>query len=464
MRRLGGADAMLLDLETPRSYMHTLKIAILDPSQEPGGWSFDRYRATFERRLHRAPPLRWRLAPTPLGLHHPVWIEDPDFDLAYHFRRVVCPPPGDRRALCELISQVYAWPLDRSRPLWTMWVVEGLEGGRVATVMLVHHAYVDGVAAGHLLQQLCTEEPGAEVPEAASPWQPEPWPSAWKRMGWALRDLPGTLVEEVPKTVGGLRRRIRLSASDRREGRASPPSPFDAPVTPLSVLLSHGRTFVCASFPLEDFKRIKSSFGVTINDVFLACCGGALRRLLDERGFDPDAGPLVASVPLSQRPPDEMDQLGNRTALDYLWLRSDLGDPLERLFACRESASAMKAHFQATRGADLATLANLLPPSATRLLRRFLESRRGRVGLFANVVLSNVPGPRSPLYFGWSRVESWFSMGQIVDGSPLNMTMWSYAGSVNLGILADSKVLPDGWVVERHFRESLEELLGKAGG
>ncbi|HME72674.1 MAG TPA: wax ester/triacylglycerol synthase family O-acyltransferase [Myxococcota bacterium] len=463
MRRLGGADALLLYLETPRAYMHTLKIAILDPSEDPEGWSFERYRETFARRLHRAPPLRWKLAPTPLGLHHPLWIEDEDFNLDYHFRRVACPAPGDRRALCELISQIYAWPMDRSRPLWASWIVEGLEGGQVASVMLVHHAYVDGIAAGYLLQQLCNEERGGEVPEAKSPWQPEPWPSGWKRAAWALRDLPKTLIQEVPKTARGMRQRLRLNASYRREEKALPPSPFDAPATPLSVMLSHGRTFVCDSFPLEDFKRVRAGFGVTINDVFLACCGGTLRRFLADRGFDPDTGPLVASVPLSQRTPEEMDDLGNRTSVDYLWLRSEIGDPVERLFACHESATAMKSHFQATKGSDIATVANILPPFASRLFRRFLESKQGKLSLFANVVLSNVQGPRAPLYFGGAQVANWYSMGQIVDGTPLNMTVWSYAGNMNLGILADRAIVPDGWVLVQLFREALEELLGKAG-
>ncbi len=463
MRRLGGADALLLYMETPRAYMHTLKIAILDPSQDPGGWSFERYRERFERRLHRLPPMRWRLAPTPLGLHHPLWIEDEDFNVDYHFRRVACPPPGDRRALCELISQVYAWPMDRSRPLWVMWVVEGLDDGKVATVMLVHHAYVDGIAAAYLLQQLCSEEPGGEVPEPERPWQPEPWPPAWKRAALGLRDLPKMLLREVPNTARGLRKRVRLNASYRREGKPPPPSPREAPVTPLSVLLSHGRTFACESFPLDDLKRVRASFGVTINDVFLACCGGAIRRFLADLGFDPDTTPLVGAVPLSQRAPEELPLLGNRTSVDYLWLRSDIGDPIERLFACHESADEMKQHFQATKGSDLASVAHILPPFVSRLMNRFIHSQQGRLSVFANVALSNVPGPREPLYFGHSRIANWYSMGQIFDGTPLNMTMWSYAGNVNLGILADRAVVPDGWVLVDYFRGALDELLDKVG-
>ena len=159
MRRLNPMDATFLYLETPRAYQHTLKIARLDPSSEPNGFDFDTYRQRLLESLHRAPPFRWRLAETPLGLHHPVWIEDPDFDIDYHLRHVACPPPGDERTLCDLISKIYAWPLDRNRPLWVAWIIEGLQGGEVATVFLVHHACCDGVGAGIMLQRLGSLEP-----------------------------------------------------------------------------------------------------------------------------------------------------------------------------------------------------------------------------------------------------------------------------------------------------------------
>jgi WS/DGAT/MGAT family acyltransferase len=463
MRRLSPTDALLLYLETPRAYMHTLKIAILDPSGDPGGFSFDAFSERFRERLHHAAPLRWRLAPTPLGIHHPIWIEDPDFNIDYHLRRVACPAPGDERTLCELISRVYAWPMDHSRPLWVGWIVEGLQGGRVAAVFLVHHAYFDGIGAAYILQKICNAEPGADVPPPETPWVPEPWPSARKRLWWALRDLPGTLATVWPKAFRGIRKRKQLHEAYQRESKSLPPTPEQAPETPLSQPLSHGRTYVCRSFVLDDFKRIGAAFGFTINDVFVACCAGAVRRLLADRSYAPDRGPLVASIPLSRRGPENMDGIGNFTAVDYMWLRIDVADPVERLRLSHEAASVMKEHFKASEGGDMASVLGVLPPPGTRLLNRIIGSKQGRTGLMGNLVLSNVPGPPQPLYFGSTRIQNWFSMGQLFDGCTLNMTVWSYAGQMNLNVLADSKLIPDGWVLVDHFQDSLVELLDKVG-
>ena len=173
MIRMGGTDAMMLSSETPSAYMHTFKVAILDPSTDPEGWSFQKYHDDFASRIHLVPLFRWKFAPSPLGINHPMWVDDPNFNLEYHVRRVACPAPGDHKALCEFMSSVYAYQLDRSRPLWMSWVVEGLQGGKVAIVALVHHAYVDGVGAAFNLQQLYRSEPGWKPPPTP-PWQPRP--------------------------------------------------------------------------------------------------------------------------------------------------------------------------------------------------------------------------------------------------------------------------------------------------
>jgi len=463
MRRLSPMDAVFLYMETPRSYMHTLKIAILDPSAEAGGFSFDAYSRRVCERLHRAPPLRWKLAPTPLEVHHPIWIEDPDFNIDYHLRRVACPTPGDDRALCDLISRVYAWPLDRNRPLWVGWIVEGLQGGRVAAVFLTHHAYFDGIGAAYLLRQICNDEPGGDVPPPETPWVPEPWPSTRQRLWWALRDLPETLGIVWPKAFLGVRKLKRLHETYLREGKPLPPRPEEAPETPLSQPLSPGRRYACRSFALEDFKRIGAPFGFTVNDVFVACCAGAMRRFLADLSYDPDRGPLVASIPLSRRGLENMDGIGNFSTAAYLWLRIDVADPLERLRKSHEAANLMKEHFRASEGGDLASVLGILPPAGTRLLNRLIRSKQGRTGLLGNVVLSNVPGPSEPLYFGSTRIENWFSTGQILDACTLNMTVWSYAGKMNLNVVADSKVVRDGWVLIDYFQECLVELLDKIG-
>jgi diacylglycerol O-acyltransferase / wax synthase len=237
--------------------------------------------------------------------------------------------------------------------LWVGWIVEGLQRGRVAAVFLVHHAYFDGIGAGYILQQICNAEPSGDVPPPQTPWVPEPWPSARKRLWWALQDLPGTLATVWPRALRGIRTRKQVHQAYEREGKPLPPTPDQAPETPLSQPLSLGRTYACRSFALDDFKRIGAAFGVTINDVFVACCAGAVRRLLADRSYDPDRGPLVASIPLSRRGPENMDGIGNFTAVDYMWLKIDVADPVERLRQSHEAARVMKEHFKASEGETL---------------------------------------------------------------------------------------------------------------
>jgi Wax ester synthase-like Acyl-CoA acyltransferase domain/AMP-binding enzyme C-terminal domain/AMP-binding enzyme len=207
MRRLNGSDAAMLYLDRGSAYNHTLKISVLDPSTDPDGWSWPKVRRMFEERAHLLPVLRLRYLPTPLGLHHPIWVEDPEFDLDAHVRRVVCPPPGGMEEFCALVEQVYAHPLDRDRPLWQIWVVEGFEGGYVALVTLVHHAYSDGVGVLDMLGAFYNDTPddAAVVP---APWAPQPLPSSVQRLGWALRDLlehiDVALIDGIGATEGAM--------------------------------------------------------------------------------------------------------------------------------------------------------------------------------------------------------------------------------------------------------------------
>lgn len=349
--RLSGVDTFQLQLETHQHYCHTFKVAILDPSSDPQGWCYDRYREIFKQRIHCIPWLRWRYLRTPLGLNFPIWVEDPDFNVDYHLRRVVCPPPGDQKALCEFMSSVYIYQLDRSRPLWLNWVVEGLEGGKVATVTLVHHAYVDGMGAS----------------------------------------------------------------------QAPHPETSDAPPTPLNKPLSAGRSFVCDSLPLANIKTISKGFGVTINDVFLSCVAGTLRRYLADSNYAVDSGALIAGVPFSLERDPGREILGNFSTKDTTWLHSEIEDPLERLQASGSSAREMKAHLSAVleAGADIGSVVQVLPPVALTLLGKSTRSQveKARGGLFGNVVVSNVPGPRESLYLKDYTLDNWFSIGQLFDGT-----------------------------------------------
>ena len=465
MRRLSPNDAAMIYGETPRAYMHTLKTGRFNPSEEPDGFDFGVWRERLVANLHRAPPLRWRLVETPFGVHHPIWIEDPDFDVNYHVRHVACPPPGDDRTLCDLISRIYAWPLDRNRPLWIAWIIEGLANGEIVTVFVLHHAYCDGVGAGILLKQLTSTELDGEIPGPSEAWRPDPWPSASQRLWWGLRDLPATLGAVWPRAASGLQKRRGVHASLTHDGTTLPPTPQQAPRTPLDQALSPGRAYAFRSFDLGSFKRISKAFDVTINDVFLACAAAAIRNLLAGMDFDPDSSPLVACVPMSRRPPEAMDGIGNYIASQYLWLRSDIADPIERLKQCHESAAAMKRHFEATEGSDTMSILNLLPPLALKLLTRFLkhQAQATGVGISGNVILSNVPGPSETRFTGRTRLTSWYSMGQLTHGCTLNITVWSYDGQMNVNLLSDSRVIPDLWPLVDGFSTAVDELLRVAG-
>ena len=460
MIRMGGTDAMMLSYETASAYMHTFKVAILDPSTDPEGWSFKKFHDDFANRLHLVPMLRWKLAPSPLGVNHPMWVDDPNFNLDYHVRRVACPSPGDHKALCEFMSSVYAYQLDRSRPLWISWVVEGLQDGKVAIVLLLHHAYVDGVGAAYNLQKLYRAEPGWK-PEPVPPWQPRPWPSWFKRLWWGTRDLPKVLGKNLPRVISGIRKKKALDESLAAQGRPPHPSMSMMRRTPLNVSLSYGRTFVCDSLPLDSFKRASKGFGVTINDVFLCCAAGVLRRLLRDKHYDPDQHPLIAGTPFAGPRPEGWQGLGNFATADYCWLHSEIEDPVKRLMASHKAAVEMKEHMKATveAGADLSALFQVCPPWIMGALRWYINRQQGGLGMFGNLVLSNVPGPREPIYFNNYKLDSWFSTGQVFDGSCINITMWSYCEHANLCILADSKVIADGWVPFGYFVEELDKLV-----
>lgn len=465
-RRMGGADASFLALETPRQYMHTFKITILDIGEYKDQWSFDEYRRRTEKRIHMIPAFRWRYVPSPLGLGYPLWVDDPDFNLDYHLRHVACPAPGDQKALCKFMSSIYAYQLDRARPLWISWVVEGLQDDKIAIVTLIHHAYLDGAGATNALKQIFSPGLNLEEDPDPPPWNPGPVP-AWPRRFLAgvvalLRGLGGGMPRAVKAIIGSTQVRREFSEKDN----APRPDPKDMPFTPLNRIVGHGRTLVCDSMPFEKLQQARVTEGATINDVFLSCSAGALRRLMRDRHFDADkAGPLVAGIPVARKRPPGMELQGNFATVEYCWLHTDIEDPLERLRKTHDSANDMKAYIEASKDVEFGAVYEVMPLWLTRIVGWLVRRKEGRFGIFGNVILSNVPGPREPLYGGPFKVDNWFSTGQVFDGSSLNMTMWTYCGKANLCIFADSQVLPKGWDLYGYFCEELDTLIehGKKG-
>ena len=376
MRRLNGVDALMLYLDGGSAYNHTLKISVLDPSTDPDGWSFPKVRRMFEERVHLLPVFRLRYLPTPLGLHHPIWVEDPEFDLDAHVRRVVCPAPGGMEEFCTLVEQVYAHPLDRDRPLWQTWVVEGLEGGRVALVTLLHHAYSDGVGVLDMLAAFYNDTPddAAVVP---APWAPQPLPSTRQRLGWALRDLPSRLRQVAP-TARAVRDRVRIERDFAKSGERRVPSAFDrsTPPGPFQCGLSRSRRFSCETFPLADVREVSKTLGATINDVFMACVAGSVRRTSSVPAHRP-ARRWWRRCRSRSLQPAERAHPGNYSSIDYVWLHAQIADPLERLRATSVAAEATKQHFAQTKDADIGAVIELLPERIISGLARAQRADQG---------------------------------------------------------------------------------------
>ncbi len=464
MQRLTGMDAGFLYMETPTLHMHTLKVAVVDPRTVPGGYSFEKFHDALRDRLHLLPPFRRRLVEVPAGFHHPVWIEDPDFELRRHLKRASLPSPGGFREMDDEIARIASSQLDRSRPLWELWALEGLAGGLVAFVAKIHHAAADGVAAAALLANVMSPTPELHDPTPAErPWSPEPAPSGRALLRQALRDHVGQLLR-LPSLVSRTIRALARVVRHRRQATVSPPLPFSAPRTPFNVALSPLRSFATTSLPLADFKRVKEAFGVTINDVVLAVVAETLRRFLAARDALP-AKALVAGVPVSSSDPADAGRLGgNRVSSMFTSLRTDLADPIERLHAIHAVTREAKVVNSLLGTEMLEAWVQYTPPrpyaAVVRLWSRWRLGSRLRPPL--NLVVSNVAGPSRPLYVAGAELKHIFSVGPVLEGIGLNLTAWSYCGQMNFGAIAAREAMPDLHEVTGGLGEALRALRAAA--
>ena len=463
MERLTGLDAGFLYMETPTQHLHTMKVAVVDPTGADGGYSFERVREVLSAHLDRLPAFRRRLVPVPLGVGHPVWIEDPDFDIGNHLHRVRVEPPGGQPELDRVVSEVAGRPLDRSRPLWELWVVEDLESGHVGFVSKIHHCVADGVKAAEMLMEVLTPDPTAGVPDAQPAPRPvESPPSRRELITAALRDglrdlatLPGLVV----RTLRGFARVARR----RRSGQDVPPAPFATVSTAFNRSLVAERVFVSTSLSLPDVKAVRAAFGTTVNDVVLAVCAGALRRWLDRHGGAP-ARPLIAGVPVSTR--DEF-KVGRANSVSNLFtaLPVHLADPAERLAETSRMMAAAKEQHRALGPEILEDWSQLTPPAPfqalTRVYSRLHLADRHRPPI--NLIVSNVPGPTSPLFVVGARLVGIWSMGPILENIGLNITVWSYLDQLNFGLVACPDAVPDLRELAAQLPDALEELRKAAG-
>ncbi len=453
MEPLQGIDAAFLALEGGSTRLHVAAVLVLDPPEGrrslfSPSTRYAQIRRAIEQRLHLVPQLRRRVVGVPLGLHHPVWVDDPEFELDDHLRRVSLSAPGGSRELDDLVADVVSRPLELDRPLWEMVVAEGLAEGRMAVIAKLHHAILDGVSGATLLASFLDLGPrGRPLEMPTAPWQPPPLPTPAALLKYALGSLvhqPELAADAVQRGVGVM---VDVAAQNRRlheEGTSPPPAPFSAPRTSINGHISSRRRFATTSMPIEDAKVVRQTFATTVNDVILTGVAGALRALLAKRGEDP-AEALVALVPVSTRLPAEQGTLGNQVSGMLISLATTIEDPVERLLAVSAGSRVAKAQQRLTGGRLVKDLAQVASPALSSRAARWVSGLRifDRLPPPFNVTVSSVPGPGFALWCAGSRVAALYPVGPVAEGVGLNVTAMSYHGALHFGLLGCRRLVPD---------------------
>jgi diacylglycerol O-acyltransferase / wax synthase len=492
--RLSGLDVAFLSLETPTTHLHILGALVFDADDVAGGVDFERIRDTVADRVRLVPPFRKRMVEVPFGLQHPSMVDDPDFDIDYHVRRVALPSPGGLPELSALMGDLASRPLDRRRPLWEFHVVEGMDGGRIAVIPKVHHAIIDGVSGAEVMAAFFDLSPdpsprplfgssgrrprsrrtgntgqsddqwSEERQARLDPdWTPDPLPGDVEL--W--RDVVGSMpahVETVARTVRRTMKTLRdLNSRKREVTGALPPAPFEAPKTSINRAISARRRVALARLPLSDVGRIRDVLGGTANDVVLAVTAGAMRSLFDGRGERPERS-LVALVPVSVRVEAERASLGNRVSAMLVSLADGVEDPVARYRHIRDGVGKAKAQSRSMGSEVFAGWAqSTFPAVATRLSRLVTNLRLfDHVAPLFNLIVSNVPGPEFPLYLAGARMVAMYPVGPIIEGAGLNITVFSYLDAMYVGVQACWDLVPDIEVIARGMERALEELVVEA--
>jgi diacylglycerol O-acyltransferase / wax synthase len=464
MQRLRGLDAAFLALETPSTHMHVLGVAIVDPTTAPPGPFHARVRALLESRLPLIAPLRRRLVEVPFGLHVPVWVEDPDFDLDYHVRRAALPAPGGPDELVAFVADIAGRPLDRRHPLWEAHIVEGLEHGYQAFVTKVHHSLIDGAAGVEMLSALFDLEPDAPLQPQHVPhdWQPERIPGELEMLGRAavaIAQRPAKVVRAIVNLVPGVVRLARRSLGESLDVTL----PLTAPRLQMNRSITPRRIVAFSSVSLTEVKTVKNALGVTVNDLVLAITTGALRTYLAQRRELPDRA-LVASIPTSVRAAGD-DDYGNRVSSMFAALPVEIDDPILRVRAIARSMVGAKHMHEEIGGSTLEDWAEVAAPALfSRAMRFYTRLRVGeRLRPVINLIVSNVPGPPWPLYLAGARLVALHPLGPIFDDCGLNVTVISYLDRVDFGFLASRELIPDVGELAAAVPHALAELAKAAG-
>jgi diacylglycerol O-acyltransferase / wax synthase len=458
--RLSAIDAAFLAQEKPNTHMHIGALTLLEGPPPKLAEFLDH----IESRLHLVPRYRQKLAVPPLETGRPLWIDDPSFNLAYHVRHTALPAPGDEPMLLALCGRIFSQRLDRAKPLWELWLVEGLEGDACALINKTHHALVDGISGVDLttvLFDLSPEGPPAEAKAPPPPWVPQPEPGAALL---AARGLEGAARAAAGVATGalGAATRPEQTLARAREvaagiGEIALNTLSAPPDTPFNVPPGPHRRFEVVRAGLDEFKQVKNAFGTTVNDVVLAVVTGALAFFLQSRGRRTEGVELKACIPVSVRSDGDSEAMGNQLTQIMAPLPVFIDDPVARLLHVKEAMDGLKESRQALAASAIASLQGFAPPTL-----HAQASRMNFSGRFFNLLVTNVPGPQFPLYVLGRRLESMFPIAFLAGDRALAVAIMSYNGGMNFGLLGDYDALPDLAVVGEGIEASLAQLVGLA--
>lgn len=471
MKALSGVDATFLHLETAHTPMHIASLSLFDL---PLGYRRDFYaevKRELARRLRRVPIFHRKLAPMPLQFANPVWVEDDAVDLDHHVQRVTLPAPGTLEQLEDCAAQLHSQPLDRRRPLWQLFVIDGLQSGQVGYYLKGHHAALDGQAGVLLAQTLFDLAPRRPATRRSTTAGADPGehsgehPGPWELAAAALRHDAGQYIKllrhlpDVARTLSGM-----FGAPAQPAGGQRAPGenfPFGPP-TPLNVQITAERGFAAVSLPQERLQALALQHGVKLNDIVLALCSSALRRYLAHRGGIPSK-PLTAAMPISLRTADDAEYT-IRATMPLVSLHTQIADPLQRLRAIHEAADAVKSMVHRVKGVMPLDFPSIGVPWVMHTLAELYGRTHigGVMPPLANVVISNIHGPPVPLYVAGARMSSYWPLSIVDHGLGLNITVMSYAGAMGFGFTTARAAVPDAHALTRALEAALEELAAKS--
>jgi diacylglycerol O-acyltransferase / wax synthase len=469
MQQLSGLDASFLAMETANTTGHVGGLSVLDPSDAPTPLNLARLTEVMAERLPLVPVLRQKLLEVPLGLDQPYWVDDPHFDIEYHVREIALPRPGSDAQLNEQVSRLHARPLDRSKPLWELYLITGLAKKRAAVYTKIHHAAIDGASGVELLTVLFDLSPaGRDLPPAepfraaAAPPLPALAAKAAARLAWRpvqTARITSELVKVIPTLAPAVNALVgNMLGLNRGDGTVISTRPGRAPATPFNRSITPHRRFAFRTVDLATVKMVKNAFGVSVNDVVMAMCAGALRRWLLDHDALPDQ-PLIAMIPVSVRDPSSKGALGNRVSAMLAPLPTSVTDPALRLQVVHAATQVAKAQQAAIPQGLVDQISDFAVPALAARAARvvFATGVLHRLPPF-NITISNVPGPNTQVYLCGARLLAHYPVSVVTDGQGLNITLVGYLGQLHFGLISCRELVPDIDVLAGYLTDELALL------